>query len=122
MRPDMASRRHLAEASSMRTTLVVWSLVLRALTGGSAFASRCIALAALTSSLTALAAETAPPAPKLGIYRPHLQLDLDRCVSVEDRARAERAAKPQAFSSEVGIYLPPLYWASRDRTFEQIML
>lgn len=67
------------------------------------------------------AGEGAPPAP-MGLYRPRLDLDVDRCVSDADRERAARAANPQAFSTDIGIYLPPLYWASRDRSFEQIGL
>lgn len=73
----------------------------------------------------ARAQEGPPPAPELraqGRYRPYLDMDETRCVTKDDQERAARAANPQAFSSDVGIYLPPLYWASKDRTFEQIAL
>lgn len=82
-----------------------------------------ILVAVWSLSSVARAEETAPPPPiPLGKYRPYLDMDETRCVTQDDRERAARAANPQAFSSDVGIYLPPLYWASKDRTFEQIAL
>jgi len=48
-------------------------------------------------------------------------LDPDRCLSPEEIARAERNRNRTAFQDST-IPLGPIFWASRDRTFMQIMM
>ncbi len=80
-----------------------------------------VAVAALVAAC-ALAAPPARADPPQQIFRPPTLLDPQRCVSVDERARVERSRSPEAFDEEIGVYLGPFFWASKDRSFMQVML
>ncbi|HEY4219731.1 MAG TPA: hypothetical protein VGO62_00280, partial [Myxococcota bacterium] len=65
--------------------------------------------------------EAATPELPRGVHLDVNQLDPGRCVSQDEIEKAHRAENPEAFSDSA-IPLGPFFWASRDRTFLQVML